>query len=543
MAINNDIAQREALKRAMRLAEIRVEDSEDMETCVNDLVKTAGLDEESARIVAAAYRESMLPEVLEQEGFDRSEFDNAPGNMTANFADENNANPEMEEDVEPEMGSDDDNSMDDMSEENDDNVATLEVEVPADKVDEFLEVLNRAVAEEFGPGAVAEETSEEDDMSSDENETTQSMDEQDMMPTMANRKVKQMSRSARAQREAILASLAGNTRTASDFEYADDVQYEIEGEFPTMTLQGSEGNSLREQNPTFAKQDVPTMNPELLGLKNELSGVKKEGSPEDSSMYEANFDLFSGVPSQGLDSDFNEFEVPTQMQKSQFNLVTASNDSDAAEEYLFNELVSNGVEEDVISNMTFAEGLELYRRINASKVDALTKMASAEITINTAKEMLDTMAYGTPAQVSAEEDPTEQDPAEEEEEETAMMDNQAKWADVMAQNELFKARLKTAYGVSTKLCLAGLISPDEVEANVDLWLNDGLTVKAMLASGAQMLRMSQTAEQRVASAHAESNIRTAGVATIPGFSGASNNVSTDLQQALKSIFSKPEFEG
>ena len=538
MALNNDIAQREALKRAMRLAEIRAEDSEDMETCVNDLVKTAGLDEESARIVAAAYRESMLPEVLEEEGFDRSEFDNAPGNMTANFADEDNATPEMEdEDMEPEMDSDDSTSMEDGGEVNDDNVATLEVEVPADKVDDFLEVLKRAVAEEFGPGAVAEETSEEGDESSMEEDTTQPMDEQETMPKMANRKVKQMSRSARAQREAILASLAGNTRTASDFEYADDVQYEIEGEFPTMTMQGSEGNSLREQNPTFAKQDVPTMNPELLGLKNELSGVKKEGSPEDSSMYEANFDLFTGVPSEGLDPDFNEFEVPTQMQKSQFNLVTASNDSEAAEEYLYNELVSNGVEEDVIANMTFAEGLELYRRINASKVDTLKRMAIDQITISEEDEPK-VEAYGMTPSAEAEKEPDEED------KETAMVDGKkAAWADVLAENELFKARLKTAYGVSTKLCLAGLISPDEVEANVDLWLNDGLTVKAMLASGAQMLRMSQTAEQRVASAHAESNIRTAGVATIPGFSGASNNVSTDLQQALKSIFSKPEFEG
>ena len=127
------------------------------------------------------------------------------------------------------------------------------------------------------------------------------------------------------------------------------------------------------------------------------------------------------------------------------------------------------------------------------------------------------------------------------------MTDQASWAKMeeaySKEAEVFRSRLKTAYGVSTKLCLAGLISPEEVEANVDLWLNDGLTVKAMLASGAQMLRMSQTAEQRVASAHVESNVRTAGVASIPGFSGTTSNVSSDLQQALKSIFSKPEFEG
>jgi hypothetical protein len=67
----------------------------------------------------------------------------------------------------------------------------------------------------------------------------------------------------------------------------------------------------------------------------------------------------------------------------------------------------------------------------------------------------------------------------------------------------------------------------------------------MLASGAQMLRMSQTAEQRVASAHAEKSVRTAsanGVATMPGYSGTTSNVSTDLQQALKSIFTMPRLD-
>jgi hypothetical protein len=133
---------------------------------------------------------------------------------------------------------------------------------------------------------------------------------------------------------------------------------------------------------------------------------------------------------------------------------------------------------------------------------------------------------------------------EEDMEDKAAVD--AKWESMAKEAEVFRARLKTAYGVSTKLCLAGLISADEVEANVDLWLNDGLTVKAMLASGAQMLRVSQSAEQRVVSAHAEKTLRTAsaqGVATIPGYAGSTNNVSTDLQQALKNIFSKPEFEG
>ncbi len=543
MALNNDNNQREALKRAMRLAEMRVEDAEDMQTCVDDLVRTAGLDEESAVIVASAYRASVLPEVLREAGLDPNSFemDTMEMKSTKPFADENNAEPEMaDEETDMPSGdfeemSDDDSGMEDDSEAKD--VATIEVELPADKADEFQQALEEAMTKVFGDSAVAEEQDEEEPSSTDEDNKNESMG-MDTMQSMANRKVKDMSRSARAEREAILASLAGNTRTASNFEYAADAQYSNEGNHDKMTMPNSEGNSLREQNTTFNKQEVPTNNPELLGLKNEIKGKKLEGSPEDSSMYEATFDLFSGTPTQGMDPDFGTFEVPTQTDyTSRSNIILASvNDQDAAEEFLFNELTANGVDENTISNMTFAEGLALYRQINASKVETLAKVAQVAnldiaAPIDTVKLSEEECECGEPGCPKCSE----------------KMTDTAEWAkmeDAYAKEaEVFRSRLKTAYGVSTKLCLAGLISAEEVEANVDLWLNDGLTVKAMLASGAQMLRMSQTAEQRVASAHAESNVRTAGVATIPGFSGTTSNVSSDLQQALKSIFSKPEFEG
>jgi len=525
----------------MRLAEMRVEDVEDMQTCVDDLVRTAGLDEESAKIVASAYRASVLPEVLREAGLDPNSFemDTMEMKSTKPFADENNAEPAMaDEDADMNSNydemSDDDSGMEDDSEAND--VATIEVEVPADKADEFQQALEEAMTKVFGDSAVAEEQDEEEPSSTDEDNKNESMG-MDTMQSMANRKVKDMSRSARAEREAILASLAGNTRTASNFEYAADAQYSNEGNYDKMTMSNSEGNSLRDQNTTFNKQEVPTNNPELLGLKNEIKGKKLEGTPEDASMYEATFDLFSGTPTQGMDPDFGNFEVPTQTEMtSRSNIVLASvNDQDAAEEFLFNELTANGVDENTISNMTFAEGLALYRQINASKVETLAKVAALELDLSGRDQLA----------ITAEEDCDCGEPGCDKC--SSKMTDQASWAKMeeaySKEAEVFRSRLKTAYGVSTKLCLAGLISPEEVEANVDLWLNDGLTVKAMLASGAQMLRMSQTAEQRVASAHVESNVRTAGVASIPGFSGTTSNVSSDLQQALKSIFSKPEFEG
>ena len=442
--------------------------------------------------------------------------------MTADFANDKSAdNKDMhDEDHEDDMGTMDDSEADD-------NVATLEVVIPEEDLGKFQEALEKAMAEVFGD---TEEVADDmEDHTSDIK--TNEEDEDDMSSVTANGKVQNMNRSARAEREAILASLG--TRTASDnFEYK--AEYTNEGEHATMTMQNSEGNSLRGQNPTFDKVPVPTVNGRL-GLEKELDAVTLDGKVDDMNAYKINFDPMA-IPSGEGDAlpEFGEFEVPTQNPSetaSRKNTITASDMTaeEAAEEELYTNLVQAGVSDNVISNLTFAEGLDLFRQITASKIENLARMAQVDIEIQA-----DYMAE------------------EEEDEEVVGMtdeDKKAEWATFSAtavkEAQIYQARLKTAYGVSTKLCLAGLISSDEVEANVDLWMNDGMSVKAMLASGTQMLRMSQSAEQRVASAHVEKNLRTAsaqGVANIPGYTGSTSNVSSDLQQALKSIFTMPRFE-
>jgi hypothetical protein len=86
--------------------------------------------------------------------------------------------------------------------------------------------------------------------------------------------------------------------------------------------------------------------------------------------------------------EFENFEVPTQTDMtSRKNTVTASEVTaeEAAEEELYNSLVQAGVSDDTISNLTFAEGLELYRQITASKVNELARFAG-EVNIEVAKE-------------------------------------------------------------------------------------------------------------------------------------------------------------
>jgi hypothetical protein len=226
------------------------------------------------------------------------------------------------------------------------------VEVPEKDLGKFQEALEKAMAEVFGD---AEEVA--DDMEDHTSDIKINEEDEDSMSSVtANGKVQNMNRNARAEREAILASLG--TRTASDnFEYK--AEYTNEGEHATMTMQNSEGNSLRGQNPTFNNVPVPTVNGRL-GLEKELDAVTLDGKVDDMNAYKINFDPMA-IPSGEGDNlpEFGEFEVPTQNPAetvSRNNTVIASDmtSEEAAEEELYTNLVQAGVSDNVISNLTFA---------------------------------------------------------------------------------------------------------------------------------------------------------------------------------------------
>ena len=55
--------------------------------------------------------------------------------------------------------------------------------------------------------------------------------------------------------------------------------------------------------------------------------------------------------------------------------------------------------------------------------------------------------------------------------------------------ELYKARLKTAYAMSTKLATAGILPANEVDSYAEGMLSDGLTVPAMVRQTKLMLKI------------------------------------------------------
>jgi hypothetical protein len=119
--------------------------------------------------------------------------------------------------------------------------------------------------------------------------------------------------------------------------------------------------------------------------------------------------------------------------------------------------------------------------------------------------------------------------------------------DLAASSSLDLARIKTAYGCSSKLALAGIITSDEVDSYAEQMLNDGLKADSMIRQTKLLLKSAQTSTERVAAAAAEKMTKTAstlGVSTSPAFNGsfASNSAALDIQGALKGTWTMPKLE-
>ena len=77
--------------KALRIAEIKATDKEDFNNCVSDLVKTASLDTDEAKIIANAIRSKFLPNILREAGFEDDEIKDhvnldSEAEQTADFA-------------------------------------------------------------------------------------------------------------------------------------------------------------------------------------------------------------------------------------------------------------------------------------------------------------------------------------------------------------------------------------------------------------------------------------------------------------------------
>ena len=103
---------------AMKLAEIKATDKEDLIACASDMQKTASLNKDEAIIVANAIRSKYLPNVVRQAGLEVSNLDLEDGKETVDFT--NDLSEEDDDDLALDMGAEDDEDDDEDMEDMDD---------------------------------------------------------------------------------------------------------------------------------------------------------------------------------------------------------------------------------------------------------------------------------------------------------------------------------------------------------------------------------------------------------------------------------------
>jgi hypothetical protein len=550
---------------AMRLAEINATDKEDLMNCASDMEKTASLNTNEAVVVAKAIRAKYLPNIARQAGLDVSNLDLDHGKETVDFANDESDDEEddmefhhFESDEDSEDVDDDDMSDEDMDDEDEvedsDDVATFEIEVPADMVDQAQKAVQKALDNLLGGDDDSDEDDDEDvthfnddddmdfedESDDDEDNENQFMKKSNEVRSMtkqalAERKAQREALLRRAEREEILMKIASEEETypaSASFKYNEDmVDMTGEVEYPSMTMQSSEGNSLKEQNPTWAEQKVPTMNPGSLQFPSVTKPGKFEGSGNGSLEYTVDWDHLEN-PSEGLEN-VEHPQIPTQMpsmpHKTTRSVAAAKDEKEhdvectscgasmRMSESAMNDEATRCANDDCPTNKKSSdESEEDMDRASANEINKPQKTQSTN--------MMATAPSGAKIKMPIDVTTTTQ----------------------LASLDL--ARIKTSYSCATKLALAGIITSEEVDSYAEQMINDGLKSDSMIRQTKLLLKSAQSSTERVVAAAAERmSTRTAstlGVSTSPALSGglSSNSAALDIQGALKGTWTMPKIE-
>ena len=553
---------------ALKLAEIQATDKEDLAQCTNDMARTASLAKDEALVVASAIRAKYLPNIAKQAGVKLSGLDLEDGKETVDFANDESDDDEMEfhhfESDENDMNDDDDDMSDEDMEDNDevedsDDVATFEIEVPADMVDQAQKAVQEALDnllggdldssdEDMNDMEDMDDMDEMDDMDyedddEDEDEETETFTKNSngvrnmTKQALAERKAQREALLRRAEREEILMKLAAEEEAYpahSTFKYNEDmVNMEGEIDYPSMSFEGGEGNSLREQNPSWAEQRVPTVNPDSLQFPDVTKPMKFEGSGDGSLEYVVDWESLEN-PSEGLE-DANLFEVPTQMPNMPHKTTRANANNNRVakkhdvecKECGHRQAMTEAEMEDEATRCANDDCPSNEKEGGMDHKDKVEEKSAQGQPVDPNKVKTDINNLGTAQQTAINVDET--------------IDN------FKGSTSLDLARIKTSYGCASKLALAGIITSDEVDSYAEQMLNDGLKADSMIRQTKLLLKSAQTSTERVAAAAAEKMTKTAstlGVSTSPAFNGgfASNSAALDIQGALRGTWTMPKLE-
>jgi hypothetical protein len=204
---------------------------------------------------------------------------------------------------------------------------------------------------------------------------------------------------------------------------------------------------------------------------------------------------------------------------------------DKAEEVLYSDLVKAGVSADDISKLTYAQGIDLYHSIKTATVDVKTdeaefKFSNIDDDYEDSDDDDDEVCAGGNCEDAVE--ATSKDVEE-----------------MKKAAEVREARLKVASSIWYKMAHYGVVDIDEVEEYIENWMDEGLTVKAMIQQGQVMLKTA-AASNRTKTASTNGTVQfTNALATTPAFIGGTPSDKAqvlDLKQALSGLFTQPQID-
>lgn len=550
--------QQNLKKKAMKVFELVSSDKQQLEECKNDIKVKFAMDEHNALEVAKAIRDILLPEYMSEESIEASDLPNGfVGEMTEDvkpdFAatdtvemnhdedtlkDEESEegfeeNEEEEDDSNLLMEDSDDENNEEFSEVDDDEFATIHITVPKDKVQEVEQTLEALLSD------------------SDAASKDHADDHQNNLETEENHNMSKLSREE--LRKTILAAMEEESvslETKEGFEHAKSEQLHEEDKYNTKkgNLTDPEFDTLE-----FHENKIPDLKRSLqgIGLDESITYTKFDGTPEDIEEFSLDFEPFE-IPSEGNTELYNDLEIPSEgevLRKRTVNSSDASTtpDNEVAERLLAQALRTAGVSDEDMGKLTYAEGLELYKAIEAASEDHDEDHDSEEKEKETAKndekyvEALKKLMAGTYGEDSHEDKESERhsDVKVEQPGEATVTVSEADKKESMEKEALFKARVKTAYAATSKLAVAGVIQPDQATELAESWLADNMSVQAMTKQTKIMLSFHQASLQKTAGNNSKLE-KTAGISFNPQIRQSAGFGGTDeLKVALQGLFTTP----
>jgi len=343
------------IKKAMKIHEIVSSDNDELRLCKSDLMTKLAMESDEAETVAESIREMFLPKLLEKEGLGEEDLPHGfIGKMTDDDEDFENEIPD--EDHEDSEHSDMDHEFDahnDDHEVDEDEIATIHITVPADKIREVEKALETVLGDM---------DAESQDLATDHEENTKG-------DTDMNKEARQ------ALRKTILAAMAEEVEHVSrkdGFEHDKSQQVFEEDSYKTGkgNLNDPDFSSL-----DYADIEVPTFTnliDKIDGLTKSLTETKFDGTPSDSEEFELDFNPLE-VPSQGDEDLYGDLVIPSEGELPRKRVVSSSTlgefDADAAEQALAFALKTAGVEENDLGKLTYAEALDLFTAIRTASED------------------------------------------------------------------------------------------------------------------------------------------------------------------------------